>query len=308
MSETSPATDPIVYLSVAGEASMTPLSEARIPVLDRGFIFGDGVYEVVPTYAGAGGPRPFRLARHLARLERSLRQTGIAAPFDAAGWTALIERVLAANAAQLAASPNAAIYIQVTRGVAKRAHAFPADAVPTVLVMVNPASLPSAETRARGVSCVTAEDRRWLRCDIKTVSLLGNVLMAQYAVERDAADVIMLRDGCVTESASANVWIVKNGTLYAPPLDYRILEGVRYSLIEELAQACGIPFAAREIGEADLRSADEIMLSSALREIVPVTRLDGLPVRDGQPGPVYAALYAAYQDLKARELAQAEAV
>ncbi|KVP80720.1 D-amino acid aminotransferase [Burkholderia ubonensis] len=295
--------DPIVYLSVSSQEEMAPLSQARIPVLDRGFIFGDGVYEVVPVYAHDGAHVPFRIAQHLARLERSLKKIGIANPHDDAGWRALIERVVAANAGGLGAG-DALVYIQVTRGVAKRGHAFPANAVPTVFAMTSPLRVPSADERAAGVRCVTAEDRRWLHCDIKSTSLLGNVLMAQHAVEHDAFETLQLRDGNLTEGSSSNVWIVKNGELLAPPRSNRILEGIRYALLEELADECGIPFVAREISEVELRAADEIMITSATKEVLPVTALDDLPVNGGKPGPVFAALYDAYQRAKAREFEQ----
>ncbi|MDE1178898.1 D-amino acid aminotransferase [Paraburkholderia sp.] len=297
--------DPVVYLN--GE--MVPLSEARIPVLDRGFIFGDGIYEVVPLYApadGDAGRAPFRLTQHFARLARSLDKIRIANPFDDAGWRELVERVLAANEAQeggaLAPGQHAIAYIQVTRGVAKRTHTFPAGAVaPTVFVMISPLALPNDTQRANGVRCVTAEDKRWLHCDIKSVSLLGNVLMAQHAAENGALETIQLRDGMLTEGSSSNVWIVKDGVLFAPPRSNRILEGIRYGLIEELTQAIGIRFEAREITEAELRDADEIIISSATKEVLPVTTLDHAPVGSGKPGAVFAALYGAYQQAKAVE-------
>lgn len=311
------SSDPIVYLN--GE--LVPLSEARVPVLDRGFIFGDGIYEVAPLYAGAvhagaeqtgaeqtgavqaSSRTPFRFPQHLARLARSLDKIGIVNPFDDAGWRALIERVVAANEADggLRADQDAIAYIQVTRGVAKRTHVFPANAQPTVFVMVTPLNLPGAAQRAQGVRCVSAEDRRWLNCDIKSVSLLGNVLMAQYAAENDAFETIQFRDGMLTEGSSSNVWMVKDGALFAPPRSHKILEGIRYGLIEELAAQCGIRFEAREISEAELRAADEIMVSSATKEVLPVTQFDGQPVGEGKPGAVFAALYAAYQRAKTEE-------
>ncbi|MCC8392125.1 D-amino acid aminotransferase [Paraburkholderia sp. MMS20-SJTR3] len=291
------ALEPIVYLN--GE--LVPLSEARVPVLDRGFIFGDGIYEVAPLYAHESGRRTaFRLTQHLARLARSVGKIGIANPFDDAGWRELIARVVAANESDggLRADQDAIAYIQVTRGVAKRAHAFPADAKPTVFVMVTALNLPDA---AQGVRCVSAEDRRWLNCDIKSVSLLGNVLMAQYAAENDAFETIQFRDGWLTEGSSSNVWIVKDGVVAAPPRSNRILEGVRYGLIEELSAQCGIRLEAREISEAEVRAADEIIVSSATKEVLPVTRLDAAPVGAGKPGAVFAALYEAYQRAKAAE-------
>jgi D-alanine transaminase len=291
--------EPIVYLN--GE--VVPLSEARVPVLDRGFIFGDGIYEVAPLYAHASGRTAFRFEHHLARLARSLAKIGIANPFDNAGWRALIGRMVEANEAEagLSADQDAIAYIQVTRGVAKRGHAFPAGIQPTVFLMVTPLNLPSAAQRAQGVRCVSAEDRRWLNCDIKSVSLLGNVLMAQYAAENDAFETIQFRDGMLTEGSSSNVWVVKDGVLFAPPRSHKILEGIRYGLIEELSADRGIPFEVREIAEAEVRAADELIVSSATKEVLPVTQLDGQPVGEGKPGAVYAALYAAYQQAKAKE-------
>ena len=298
--------DPIVYLN--GE--LVPLSEARVPVLDRGFIFGDGIYEVAPLYPHASGRTAFRFRHHLARLARSLDKIGIVNPFDDTGWRALIDRVVAANEADagLRADQDAIAYVQITRGVAKRGHAFPAGIQPTVFVMVTPLNLPDAAQRAQGVRCVTAEDRRWLNCDIKSISLLGNVLMAQYAAENDAFETIQFRDGMLTEGSSSNIWMVKDGVLYAPPRSHKILEGIRYSLIEELTSECGIRFEAREIAEAELRAADEILVSSATKEVLPVTQLDGQPVGSGKPGAVFAALYAAYQRAKAKEAQEAQGV
>lgn len=292
--------DPTVYLN--GEWG--PLSEARIPVLDRGFIFGDGVYEVVPLYRQADGARlPFRLTQHLARLSRSLGKIRIDNPFDDAGWRELIDRAIRENAN--AGNGDALVYIQVTRGVAKRrGHAFPAGITPTVFVMLSQLTFPSAAERARGAVAVTAEDKRWLHCDIKSISLLGNVLMSQNAVEHDALETIQLRDGLLTEGSSSNVWIVKGGTLLGAPRGPRILEGIRYGLIEELAREAGIPFEERDITDAELRAADEVMISSATKEVMPITTLDGKSVGDGRPGPVYAALYDAYQRAKAQEFAE----
>jgi D-alanine transaminase len=295
--------NPTVYLNGA----WGPLSEARIPVLDRGFIFGDGVYEVVPLYRQADGTRlPFRLTQHLARLARSLGRIGIADPCGDAGWRALIAQAIGANEGANEGEGDALVYIQVTRGVAKRrGHAFPAGIVPTVFVMVSPLVLPTPQARERGGVAVTAEDRRWLNCDIKSTSLLGNVLMAQHAAENDALETIQLRDGLLTEGSSSNIWVVKNGTLLGVTRGPRILEGIRYGLIEELAREAGLAFEERDITEAELRAADEIMMSSATKEVMPITRLDGQSVGAGKPGPVYAALYGAYQRAKTREFSAA---
>ena len=278
--------EPLVYLN--GE--LTPIADARVSVLDRGFIFGDGIYEVIPIY----GRRMFRPAQHMARLFRSLAAISIPNPHDQAEWMALIEEVAAGHPAD-----DQMVYLQVTRGVAKRAHAFPADVTPTVFIMTNPIVLPSAAVRARGVACVTMEDLRWLRCEIKSTSLLGNVLAAQNAVEHDATESIQFRDGFLTEASSSNVWIVKDGVLMGPPKDNLILEGIRYGLIEELCAAGDITLQARRITRDEVFAADEVLLSSATKEVLPVTSLDGQPVGNGTPGPICQKLYAAYQVAKA---------
>jgi len=277
--------DPIVYLN----GQLTPLSEAKIPVLDRGFIFGDGIYEVIPMYAG----KPFRGEQHIARLFRSLATIGIPNPHSAEQWLALIARVVQANDLS-----DQMIYIQVTRGVAKRAHAFPKEVTPTVFIMTNTMVLPSAELRATGVACVSMEDKRWLNCQIKSTSLLGNVLAAQYAAENEVTEAIQFRDGFLSEASSSNVWIVKEGKLLAPPKDNLILEGIRYGLIEQLCAAQGIVFEARKIEQAEVFSADEVLLSSASKEVLPVVRIDDKTIGAGVPGPVYAKLYAGYQAAK----------
>jgi D-alanine transaminase len=278
--------DPLVYLN----GDITPLSTAKISVLDRGFIFGDGIYEVIPVYAR----KMFRADQHLARLFRSLAAIGIQNPHDKAGWLALIQQIMDAHP-----SDDQMVYVQVTRGVAKRAHAFPKDVTPTVFIMTNPIVLPSAEARAQGVRCVSMEDQRWLHCDIKSTSLLGNVLAAQNAAEHGVIESIQFRDGYLTEASASNVWIVKDGVLLAPPKDRLILEGIRYALIEELCEKTGIPFVARRITEAEVFAADEVLLSSATKEVLPVVQLDQQTIGKGVPGPIYQTLYAAYQAAKA---------
>lgn len=279
------SSDAIVYLN--GE--LTPLSEARIPVLDRGFIFGDGVYEVIPVYAG----KPFRAAQHLARLSRSLEAIGIPNPHDEGQWMDLIGRVMQANP-----MPDQMIYIQVTRGVAKRMHAFPKELTPTVFIMTNPMSLPPAAATERGVACVTMEDKRWLHCQIKSTSLLGNVLAAQNAAEHGVTEAIQFRDGMLTEASASNVWVVKDGAVAAPPKDNLILEGIRYGLIEELCARFEIPLVSRAITRDEVFAADEVLLSSASKEILPVVTIDGQTIGSGAPGPVFQRLYAAYQQAK----------
>ena len=278
--------DPLVYLNGA----LTPLSEAKIPVLDRGFIFGDGIYEVIPIY----GRAMFRAQQHMARLFRSLAAIGITNLHTQTQWMALIAQVVAASPAH-----DQMVYLQVTRGVARRAHAFPVDATPTVFIMTNPLVLPTAAVRAQGVACVSMDDLRWLRCEIKSISLLGNVLAAQNAVEHGAVESIQFRDGFLTEASASNVWIAHDGRLAGPPKDNLILEGIRYGLIEELCSAGGIEFSARRISRAEVFDADEVMLSSATKEVLPVISIDGQSIGSGRPGPLYTKLYAAYQKAKA---------
>jgi D-alanine transaminase len=277
----------LVYLN----GLMTPLSEAKIPVLDRGFIFGDGIYEVIPIY----GRKMFRAEQHMARLFRNLAAIAIANPHDKQHWMELINRVVAAHPAD-----DQMVYLQVTRGVAaKRGHAFPAGATPTVFIMTNPLALPTPEVRAKGVACVSLEDKRWLHCDIKSISLLGNVLAAQYAVEHDAVESIQFRDDFLTEGSSSNVWVVKDGKLLAPPRDNLILEGIRYGLIEELCSAGGIAIEVRRIARDEVFAADEVLLSSATKEVLAVASIDGQTIGNGRPGPIYERLYLAYQRAKA---------
>jgi D-alanine transaminase len=277
--------DPLVYLNGA----LTPLSETKIPVLDRGFIFGDGVYDVIPMY----GRRLFRAKQHIARLFRSLDAIALRNPHSEEEWMALIAQVADAYPAD-----DQLIYLHVTRGVAKRAHAFPQEATPTVFIMTNTLTVPSQQVRDSGVACVSINDARWLRCDIKSISLLGNVLAAQHAAEHDVLEAIQFRDGFLTEGASSNVWIAKDGKLLAPPRSNLILEGIRYGLIEELCAACRIPFDARPIARDEVFAADEVLLSSAGREVLPVVRIDATMIGAGNPGPVFRALYAAYQRAK----------
>lgn len=277
--------DSVVYLN----GVFTPLSQAKISVLDRGFIFGDGIYEVIPVYARA----MFRANQHLARLFRNLEAIGIANPHSISEWISLIEHII-----KVQSSDEQMVYLQVTRGAAKRAHAFPADVTPTVFIMTNPLVLPSLESRTKGVACVSMEDKRWLRCDIKSTSLLGNVLAAQYAAEHDATETIQFRDGFLTEGSSSNVWIVKEGVLMAPPKDNLILEGIRYELLEEMCTSSDIPFIARKITRADVLAADEVLLTSASKEILPVISIDKGIIGTGQPGVIFNQLYSAYQQWK----------
>lgn len=273
--------DSLVYLN--GER--VRLGDAKVSVLDRGFIFGDGVYDVVPAYNG----KPLRMDAHLARLERSLAAIGIANPMSRADWQALVLEMIRDSGLG-----DCMAYIQVTRGVARRDHGFPAGITPTVFCMVSPFKRPDATLREQGLSAVAAPDLRWLRCDIKSVSLLGNVLARQMAVDAGVDDVVQFRDSHLTEGSAANIWVVRDGTLLAPPRGNLILEGIRYGLIEELVREYEVPFLTRPISEAEVASADEILLTSATKEVLPITRYNGQPVGQGVPGPVYTRLRAAY--------------
>lgn len=269
-----------------------PPAEAKVPVLDRGFLLGDAVYEILPAY----GRRLFRLREHLARLRHSLASVRIADPYDEARWTELLQTVVDRNPWH-----DQTVYLQVTRGVAPRDHGFPMPPVtPTVLIMSGPLRQPTDAQRAEGLHVITREDYRWLRCDIKTTSLIANCLLRQEATDAGAAEVILLRDGHVTEASSANVFIVKGGVIVAPPKDHLILPGITYDLVLELAHTERLPFEMRDITLAELYAADEVWLSSSIREVIPVTQVDGMPIGKGTPGPVYRTMYALYQNYKGR--------
>ncbi|WP_374568426.1 aminotransferase class IV [Ideonella sp.] len=280
---------------------LLPLSQAKVSVLDRGFIFGDGIYEAIPVY----GRRLFRFDDHMARLARNLDKLRIAPPpglRSPADWLERARRVIAAQPAD-----DQLLYIQVTRGVAMRDHAMPTDIAPTVFIMSNPYKPVPAEARHQGVACVSARDFRWERGDIKATSLLGNVLARQIAVDQGAAETILFRDGphggpWLTEGSSSNVWIVHEGALLGPPMNEHVLEGIRVALLRELCEEEGIAYNLRPISEADVRAADELLLSSSGREVLAVTKLDGDLVGHGalrgKPGPVYGRLYEAYQRAK----------
>ena len=285
--------DTLCYLN--GEYS--PLHLAKVSVLDRGFIFGDGIYEVVPAYGG----RLFRFDEHMARLNRSLSKLRIANPHSREEWLERCRKLVAALIDKTGA-PDQIVYIQITRGVALRDHVMPTDVQPTVFMMCSAMKPASPEQRHQGVSCVTARDFRWERGDIKSISLLGNVLARQISADHGAVETIMFRDNHLTEAAACNVWIVHEGALLGPPKSEHVLEGIRYELIRELCEEVGVAYNLRPIPEADVFSADEVLLSSATKELLPVTTLDGQPVGHGalrgKPGPVYSRLYEAYQRAK----------
>jgi D-alanine transaminase len=291
--ERAMTTDRLCYLNGAYK----PLSQAQVSVLDRGFLFGDGIYDVAPVY----GRKLFRFDDHMARLKRSLDKIRIANPHSPEQWLERCRKLVAALA-ETEGADDQVVYIQVTRGVAPRDHVMPEGIAPTVFMMSNPMKPPTAEQRHGGVACTTARDFRWERGDIKSISLLGNVLARQMSADHGAVETIMFRDGWLTEAAACNVWIVKDGAFLGPPKSEHVLEGIRVELLHELCEEEGIAYNLKPISEADVRSADEVILSSATKEVLAVTKLDGEPVGHGalrgKPGPVYARLHEAYQRAK----------
>ena len=289
--------EPIPALPCYLNGEMSTVRDAKVSVLDRGFIFGDGVYEVVPAYEG----RPFRFEQHMARLDRSLGEMRIRNPLDRAGWRGIVDKLIAAYAQYAGKKPeetNQLVYLQVTRGVAMRDHVMPQDIEPTVFAMVNRLYIYTPEERAKGVACVTADDFRWKKAHIKSLSLAGAVLSRQMSADEGANETIMFRDGWLSEAAASNVWVVKGGKVLGPLKDNLVLEGIRYGLIEDICRKAGVPFELRQVSRDEVLSADEIILSSATKEVVPCTLLDGKPVGNGRPGPIYEKLYAGYQQAK----------
>jgi len=268
-----------------------PIEEARIPVLDRGFIFGDGIYEVIPVYSR----HAFRLAEHLKRMQHSLDGIRMQNPHSGTEWTQLIGELIARNDGE-----DQYLYLHITRGVAKRDHAFPNPPVaPTVFMMSSPLPTPPAELLQNGVGAVTAQDNRWLRCDIKAIALLPNVLLRQMAVDAGCAETILIRDDAfMTEGAASNIFVVKSGMLLAPPKDNLMLPGITYDVVLEIAAANNIPHEVRRVTKQEVFSADELLLTSSTKEVLAITMLDGKPVGDGKPGAMFARLHQRYQEFK----------
>ncbi|HUN69322.1 MAG TPA: D-amino acid aminotransferase [Burkholderiales bacterium] len=266
-----------------------PIEEARVPVLDRGFIFGDGVYELIPVYSRV----PFRMDEHLARLERSLAAVRIRNPYSRAEWREIILQLVAKQPFE-----DQGVYFQVTRGVAKRDHAFPKDAAPTVFVMSSPLVNPPQELVEHGAAAVTAVDDRWLHCDIKSISLIGNCLLRQLSADAGAVETILFRNGKLTEASASNVFVVRNGVILSPPKSNLILPGITYDVIAEIAQAAGLPLEFRDVSESEVRGADEVWVTSSSKEVLAIVTLDGKPVAGGKPGPLYRRVHALYQEFK----------
>lgn len=275
----------IVYLN----GHYLPEDEACVPVMDRGFMLGDGVYEVIPAYGG----HMFRLAEHLVRLDQSLAGIRLAYPLGHAQWRAVLEELLARNG-----GGDQSIYLQVTRGVAKREHAFPKQVRQTVFAMCTPIPEPPADLGDTGVAAITLDDIRWRYCNIKAITLLPNVLARQQAIDQGAVEAILTRDGEVTEGAASNVFVVSNGVLATPPKGPYLLPGITRDLVLELAERHGIPVREQIIAEAALFQADEVWLTSSTREVLPVTRLNGKAVGTGRPGPMWRHMTTLYRTYK----------
>ncbi|MBD5801372.1 D-alanine aminotransferase [Azoarcus sp. Aa7] len=272
------------------DGTYQPLTEARISPMDRGFLFGDGAYEVIPVYSR----RPFRIAEHIARLGRTLDAVRIPNPHTAAEWQAIVSELVARNA-----WVDQSIYLHVSRGPdERRNHAFPAVTHPTVFLMSEALVTPSADVLASGVAAASAADFRWARCDLKTTALLANCLLRQVAIDKGCAETVLFRDGFLTEGAASNIFVVRDGVMLAPPKSHLMLPGITYDVVLELAATHGLEHAVREILEDEVRTADELWLTSSTKEVLAITSLDGRPIGDGRPGPVGREMHAWYQEFK----------
>ncbi len=280
---------PTVFLN----GKFMPLEDAHISPLDRGFIFGDGVYEVIPFYAD----RALRLGEHLRRLQRSLDELEIANPYTTAQWEAHIGGLVAKND-----GGNIAVYIQITRGVAKRDFAPPKGITQTVFMMANPLPTPKREIYEQGISAVSLDDNRWLRCHIKATALLGAVMLKHASNSEGADEAVLFRDGYLTESSASNIAAVKNGVILCPPLDNLILPGITYELMIELAKKANMPLEIRKVSRREVKNADELWIMSSTKEVVAITTLDGKPVghglNAGKPGPMFWQMYELFQAYK----------
>ena len=273
------------------DGAFLPLAEARVSPMDRGFLFGDGAYEVIPVYSR----RAFRLDEHVARLANTLAAMRLANPHSADEWKAIILEIVARNPWD-----DQSVYLQVTRGAdTRRNHAFPGPEVkPTVFLMSEPLVTPSAEQLATGIAAVSAADIRWLRCDLKTVSMLANCLLRQHAIDHGCMETVLFRDSFLTEGAASSIFVCKDGVLLVPPKSHLMLPGITYDVVLELARTHGMKHAVREVLEAEVRTADELWMTSSTKEVLPITSLDGRAVGDGKPGPMGRQMYAWYQDFK----------
>lgn len=266
-----------------------PMEAAQVPVLDRGFIFGDGVYEIIPVYSR----HPFRLHAHLRRLQSSLDGIRLANPYPLEEWQRLIGELV-----RLTPEQDQSVYLHITRGVAPRDHAFPKNTPPTVFMMSNALLTPPQALVDQGIAAVSAVDNRWGRCDIKALALLPNVLLRQQAVDQGAVESVLFRDGILTEGAASNIFAVEKGVILAPPKDHHLLPGITYDLILELAEANGVPVEIGQFPEARIRAADELWMTSSTKEVLAMISLDGQPIANGRPGPLFRRMYGWYQHYK----------
>ena len=273
----------IVYLN----GQWLPANEAKVSAFDRGFIFGDGVYEVIPVY----GKRPFRLKQHLDRLKRSCDAIRLTNPCKDTDWKTIIEKLISESDAQ-----DQMVYLQITRGVAPRDHAFPENVEPTCFAYGKALNFPDEKTQSHGVSAITTQDIRWLRCDIKAVALLANVILRQSAVENGAAEAILLRDESLTEGAASNIFIVKDDCIITPPKSELILPGITRDLVVELAHANNLCIEERAVSVEELMTADEVWMTSSTKEILPIVNINNNPVGTGKPGSMHKRVLAIYQD------------
>lgn len=276
---------PTVFLN----GNFLPIEEAKISPLDRGFIFGDGVYEVIPFYAGRG----LRMREHLLRLQRSLDELEINNPYTIAEWETSITSLIAKNA-----GGDVGVYIQVTRGVAKRDFPPPKGLTPTVFMMANALATPKPEIYENGISCVSLDDNRWLKCHIKSVALVGAVLLKHEANQAGVDEAVLFRDGYLTESSASNIAAVKNGVILCPPMDNLILPGITYELMIELARRHNMPLEMRRVARKTVRAAEELWIMSSTKEVAPIVRLDDKPIGSGRPGPVFKAMRQHFLDYK----------
>ena len=281
-------------ITVHFDGAFMPLSQARVHPLDRGFIYGDGVYEVIPAYGG----HYLRLDAHIARLERSLAEARIANPYPAQRWADILTELLTRHG-----GGDASVYLQVTRGVAPRDHAFP-DCPPTVFAMPRALKPVPAEQVERGLKAISLADIRWQWCQIKSISLQGAAMLRQQAIDAGADEAILHRGRWVTEGAAANLFAVIDGAVLTPPPSNWLLHGITRDLVLELAAQVDLRVDERPLRLKELLAADEIWLSSSTREVLAVTQLDGAPVGDGRPGPAWRRVWDAYQAFKADLRAQ----
>ena len=285
---TSQTSDSVCFLN--GE--YIALSNAKVSVLDRGFIFADGIYEVIPAFSG----KPFRLEHHLNRLETNLNTIKIENPYSMVEWHKIFSDVISKNNYS---ETDCSLYIQVTRGAAKREHAFPVSSTTTAFVMLNPIPETDPEILEKGLTTITRDDIRWQYCHIKSISLLGNIMLKQEAAENNADETILIRNNFVTEGSSSNIFIVKNGVIKTPPKCNQLLPGITRDLIVEIAQKNKLECLETDITEAELFDADEVWLSSSVKEVSPVCKINDLAVKDGKPGSHWRKMYQLFQDYKA---------